>query len=331
VTDPDIPGPRLHAAHLPQHDPSDPVESAVVASLMRSWPRRAAVKKPAPDLDDLFDEQHTDFPEVMLPFHTHPRYRALDDTRRARLRAWGWIAYNKNVVDIEQHVVNPGFALLTGDRFGLGLSDTTVVAVMQAMVDEQYHTLMHHQANLLTRRRRGWPLPDAVLPACRTVRDQRRAVAEAPDSRAVALVQLAFTTVAETSISAYLGLLTGDPDLQPVNRATVAVHRRDELCHASLTGELLPVLLTALDDRDRVRLLDALAGAVAAFTGPDLDTWAAIVAHEQVPGGEQMLADTAEALADSPVVQDCSAVLRLCAAVGLGDELAARWPWPSPN
>ncbi|WP_455901805.1 AurF N-oxygenase family protein [Rhodococcus gordoniae] len=328
MTESDTPGGQLRAPELPPHDPSDPAESAVITGLVRSWPRRAAVKKTEVDLDALFDPHRADFPEQMLPFAEHRRYLALDEAQRARLRAWAWIAYNKSVVDIEQHVVNPGFGLITDDVFGFGPSDRVVTGVLQAMVDEQYHTLMHQQANALTRRRRGWALPESVLPLCPTVREHRAAVARAEDPRAAALVQLAFTTVAETSISAYLALLTTDPQVQPVNRATVAVHRRDELCHASLAGGLLTAVLTELDDADRVRLLDALGAAVAAFTGADTSTWAAIIAHENIPGGDELVADTIAVSEGRPVVQDCTAIRRLCAALGLGEELDARWPWP---
>jgi len=41
--------------------------------------------------------------------------------------------------------------------------------------------------------------------------------------------------------------------VQPVNRATVAVHRRDELCHATLTGELFGLLPSDLHEPDAVR------------------------------------------------------------------------------
>ncbi len=314
---------RLRPPELPEHDATDPVAAAVIRGLTRSWPRRAAVKKPEPDLDALFEPDRDDFPDALLPFHTHPRYAALDEPARARLRAWGWIAYNKNVIDIEQYVVNPGFGLITSDVFGLAPPDAVVLGVMQAMVDEQYHTLMHQNGNALTRRRRGWALPDAVLPACRTLRAHRDAVQRSTDPRHEALVQLAFTTVAETSISAYLALFTGDETVQPVNRATVAVHRRDELCHATLTGELFTTVFTELDVADRERLFEALTAGIDAFTGGDMTTWAAIVEHEGIPGGREMLADTAAATADQPVVQDTSAIRRLCASVGAVEEFDA--------
>jgi len=327
MAEPDITSLRaqLRPPSLPRHDPTEPVESSVIRALTRSWGIRATVKKREPDLDDLFDPDRLDFPEVLIPFHTHRRYRELDERRRARLRAWAWIAYNKNVVDIEQYVVNPGFASVTGDALGIGPHDTLVLGVMQAMVDEQYHTLMHHNASALTRRRRGWMLPESVLPPSRTVRAHRDAVARAGSPRAEALVRLAFTTVAETSISAYLGLLTEDDALQPVNRATVALHRRDELCHSSLAAELLKIVFAELGRTDRRVLLDALADGIVAFTGGDAATWAAIVEHERIPGGKELIAEAVAAAESGRVVQDCSAIRSLCTELGVADELHIDW------
>lgn len=316
---------RLRPPALPGHDVADPVESSVIRALTRSWGIRATVKKREPDLDDLFDPERRDYPDELIPFHTHRRYRDLDEHRRARLRAWAWIAYNKNVVDIEQFVVNPGFAAVTNDVLGIGPADTVVLGVMQAMVDEQYHTLMHHNASALTRRRRGWVLPESVLPASRTVRAHRDAVAGAESPRAEALVRLAFTTVAETSISAYLALLTEDDTLQPVNRATVALHRRDELCHASLAAEILRIVFADLGRTDRRVLLDALAAGIVAFTGSDTATWSAIVEHERIPGAQELIAETAAAARSERVVQDCSAIRSLCTELGVADDLHVDW------
>ncbi|MCD2144737.1 diiron oxygenase [Gordonia paraffinivorans] len=219
-------------AHLPQLDPSNPVETAVIRGLVRGWPRRATVRRrepelDAPTMDELYDEGLADFPEAMLPFAGHPLWERLDDERRTRVRAWAWIAYNKNVIDIEQDVVTPAFGLLFRDAFGTGLSDADRAAVVQSMVDEEYHTLMHLNASTLTRWRRGWELPDATLPKSLTARRHREALARAASPRSAALTSLAYATVAETSITDYLTLVAEDPTIQPVHRATIALHRRD--------------------------------------------------------------------------------------------------------
>ena len=97
-----------------------------------------AAELDGPTMDDLYDDDCVDYPETLLPFAGHPGWNGLDEDRRSRVRAWGWIAYNKNVVDIEQDVVTPGFGLLFRDAFGTGFSDAGRAAVVQSMVDEEY-------------------------------------------------------------------------------------------------------------------------------------------------------------------------------------------------
>ncbi|MFD4182149.1 diiron oxygenase [Rhodococcus sp. NPDC058514] len=310
---------------LPDCDESDPVESAVIRGLVRSWPARATVRRAEPDLDDLFDPSKADFSEDLIPFREHDLYRCLDETKKARLRAWGWIAYNKNVMDVEQFVVNPGFQLLSRDAFGTGLGDRHRAAAVQSMVDEEYHTLMHLNASALTRSRRGWPLREDELPPSQTVRRHHSEVSRHTDPRAAALTTLAFTTVAETSISSYLGLMTEDESVQPVNRATVALHRRDELCHSSITGDLVTLVYDRLDADDRRTLLEGLSAGVDAFTANDMRTWLAILEHEQVTGAGTIIADaTADSVA-KPMVQDCSAIRRLCEKLGVAKEIRDDW------
>ena len=202
--------PGVSPPSLPEYDASDPVESAIVRRLASNWARRATVKKAEPELDDLFDSSLSDYPEALLPFAEHPTYLALSPEQKQRLQAWAWIAFNKNVMDIEKYVVNPGFDVLAEDRLGVGLGDWAAVAVNQAMVDEQYHTLMHFNASSATRRGRGWGLPAKALPDVLTVRTRAQALDAAEGPRKIALTQLAFMTVAEVSITAYLDLISDD-------------------------------------------------------------------------------------------------------------------------
>ncbi|GAB86556.1 diiron oxygenase [Gordonia rubripertincta] len=299
--------------HLPEHDTSDPVESAVIAGLVRSWPRRATVRRTEPELDiptmdDLYDDARDDYPEVLLPFAGHPTWERLDEDVRTRVRAWAWIAYNKNVVDIEQDVVTPGFGLLFRDVFGTGFSDADRAAVVQSMVDEEYHTLMHLNASALTRRRRGWALSDSTLPESSTARRHRESFAQAESPRAAALTTLAYATVAETSIADYLSLIAGDRTIQPVHQATIALHRRDERAHASVATEMIALVHDKLDPDDRNILARALRDGVDAFTATDGAVWSAILAAEQVPGAEQMMRDVAEDPERRRFLQDCSAI-----------------------
>ena len=301
---------------LPDVDADCSAETAVIRGLVRSWPRRATVRRAEPELDgptmdELFDPARSDYPESMVPVSGHRVYADLDERTRARIGAWGWIAYNKNVMDVEQYVVTPAFGLLFRDVFGTGFSDTSRASVMQVMVDEEYHTLMHLNASALTRRRRGWALPDAALPESLMVRRHRRAVAAAPDARSAALTTLAYATVAETSIASYLGMLSGDEEIQPVNRATVALHRRDECAHASVSEEMTAMVYERSGAHDREVLVAALRAGVEAFTATDVGVWSAILRAEGVADPDVVVREAVEDPGRSGAGLDCGAVDRL--------------------
>lgn len=332
--------PSEHGAvtgRLPEYDADNAVESAVIRGLVRSWPRRATVRRTEPDLDvptmdDLYDPARTDYPDALLPFAGHPVYENLDDDARARLGAWGWIAYNKNVVDMEQDLVTPAFGLLFRDVFGTGFSDAARAAVVQAMVDEEYHTLMHLNGSALTRRARGWALPDAALPESGTVRAYRAAVTRAASPREAALTTLARATVAETSIGDYLALIADDRSIQPVHQATVALHRRDETAHASVAVEMVTLVHDALDERDRRTLAAELRAGVDAFTATDLRVWQAILHAEAVPGADDMLREVADDPERRRRVENCSAVDRLLDRFGhLGSGVGTQSPGRRPT
>ncbi|QPG88082.1 diiron oxygenase [Rhodococcus qingshengii] len=303
--------PGVSPPSLPEYDASDPVESAIVRRLASNWARRATVKKAEPELDDLFDSSLSDYPEALLPFAEHPIYLALSPEQKQRLQAWAWIAFNKNVMDIEKYVVNPGFDVLAEDRLNVGLGDWAAVAVNQAMVDEQYHTLMHFNASSATRRGRGWGLPAKALPDVLTVRSRAQALDAAGDPRKIALTQLAFMTVAEVSITAYLDLISDDPGVQSINRATIRLHARDEYCHASIAGELAVLVWDSLGGGDRSYLLEGFEDAMRAFSGTDFGAWRAIMEIEAIPGGRKMLDDVALEPHNELFVQDYSGITSL--------------------
>lgn len=310
---------------LPEYDAEDPVESAVVRRLAGNWGNRATVKKAEPELDDLFEHDKHDFPEELMPFAEHDTYRNLPEITRRKLRAWGWIAFNKNVMDVEQHVVNPGFSLLAQDAFDTGMGDVLSIAVTQAMVDEQYHTLMHLNASALTRRKRGWALRERSLPFSATVRRRHAAQADSTDSAGAALSALAFTTVAEISITSYLDLIEDNDVIQPVNRATVKLHNRDEYCHASIADEMAVIVFESLDSAERRQFLDGLADGMDAFSGTDFSTWSAILRQEGVPDHERMLREIQTDGSRRKLVQDYSGIRSLCRKLDVEDEIGIEW------
>ncbi|AOW92068.1 N-oxidase [Rhodococcus sp. WMMA185] len=310
---------------LPEHDPTDPVESAVITRLVRNWGQRATVKKPEPDLDELFDRDKRDYPNELLPFADHDRFLGLTDDQQDQLRAWAWIAFNKNVMDIEQYVVNPGFDLVAHDGLDTGLGDTFALAVHQAMVDEQYHTLMHLNASAVTRRQRGWALPNDALPDVMTLRRQREVAAADPDSRRKAISLFAFMTVAEVSISSYLDLISENDVIQPINRATVRLHNRDEYCHSSIADEIAGIVYDTLRPDERRHFLDGLVHAMNAFSSNDYSTWRTIVELMELEGGHAMIDDAEHDTSHSKLVQDFSGIHKLCRNLGVAEEMSFQW------
>ncbi|WP_411146851.1 AurF N-oxygenase family protein [Streptomyces sp. x-80] len=310
---------------LPEHDPNDAVENAILSRLADNWHRRATVKRREESLDDVFERDRPDFPVALLPFRNHPTYLGLDDKVKAKILAWGWVAFNKNIMDIEQYVVNPGFSLIVKDAFDTGLGETMAIAVTQAMVDEQYHTLMHLNASAVTRRQRGWRMPDSALPlGYKTRRHANRlAAAETPEQQV--LVSLAFTTVAEISINAHLDLIAEDHEIQPVNRMTAVLHNRDEYCHASIASTVVQEAWKRFTADQRGYFLTALADGMEAFAAHDFTTWARIMELLGVAGGGQMLRDIENTSGSGRLLQDFSGLRQLYQEMDVLDAVPFDW------
>ncbi len=311
--------------HLPAFDRNDPVENAVITRLAGNWARRASVKRGEPDLDDLFELDRPDYPEHLLPFRDHPAYLALDDEKRRKLLSWAWVAFNKNVMDNEQRVVNPGFELIFRNAFDTGLGESSITAAAQAMVDEQYHTLMHLNASSVTRRRRGWRMHENDLPVAKKARRHEARRAEAEHRWQRELTTLAFTTVSEMSINAYLNLIADDPDVQPVNRVTADLHNRDEYCHSSISKEVAKAVYARLDAPRKEYFLDALSDGLRAFGANDFTTWRRVIELVGVEGGEQMMRDVEHDAERSMLVQDYSGLYNLCAEMEAIDDIRFDW------
>jgi alpha-N-dichloroacetyl-p-aminophenylserinol N-oxygenase len=316
---------------IPEFDPTDVNERAVVRRLAGNWHRRATVKRDEPNLDALFEPDRPDYPERILPFHDHPTYQGLDPARRSELLSWAWIAYNRHTVIAEQRVANPAFALVMEGEYPGLRGEALNLSLAQAMVDEQYHTLMHINASAVTRRQRGLALPDAELPLSHTARAHERMRDQAGDRAERSLVTLAFATVSEISINAYLDLLADDQEIQPVNRTTAVLHNRDEYCHAAISAVLAEVVYAQLDAGRRRAFLDALVAGLEAFVATDYTTWQRIVDLMGIPGGHEMLADCRADRGRSRLVRDYTGLYELVRTLGVTDDVDFDWSTSQVN
>ncbi|GAA1888985.1 AurF N-oxygenase family protein [Streptantibioticus ferralitis] len=310
---------------VPRHDPDDPVEHAVIRRLVGNWHRRATVKRDEPDLDELFELERPDYPEGILPFHDHPTYQALDPEKRSEVLSWAWIAYNRHTVMAEQKVANPAFALVMEGEYPALSGEALNLSLAQAMVDEQYHTLMHLNASAVTRRRRGRAMLDTDLPMSHTARMHQQLRDAAGERWQRSLTTLAFATVSEISINAYLDLLADDTEIQSINSTTAKLHNRDEYCHASISAVLAEVVYEKLDQTRRRYFLDMLMEGLDAFVTNDYTTWHRIMDLAGVAGGHEMLADCQAESGRKRLVRDYTGLHKLVEQMGVTDQVDFDW------
>lgn len=301
------------------------VENAIISRLAGNWHRRATVKREEPALDELFDSERPDYPVRILPFRDHPLWEGLAEEQRSRILSWAWVAYNRHTVMAEQRVANPAFALvMEGEYPGLGGPDLTT-ALAQAMVDEQYHTLMHINASELTRRHRRLALPDHALPLSHTARTHERLREQCSQRWERSLTTLAFATVSEISINAYLDLIAEDTEIQVVNSTTANLHNRDEHCHAAISDELAKVVYEILPLAQQRFFLDMLLAGLEAFTATDYATWERIFELERIADADAMLQEVQGDPSVSRIVRDYSGLYGLLRDMDVLDQVEFDW------
>jgi hypothetical protein len=239
--------------------------------------------------------------------------------------AWAWVAFNKHISDTERYVVNPTFTLLTTDTYDTGLDESMVTAVTQAMVDEQYHILIHLNAITVTRRQRGWPMPESALPMGIKARRHRARVAAGTTGWERDLSRLAFCTVAEISINSYLDMIADDTEIQPINSVTADLHNRDEYCHSSIADQIAKAVYARLDDEKRRYFRESLAEGLEAFSATDFLTWERIVDILEIEGGAAMVHDTAHDRSAKRLLQNFSGLHRFCVDLDIVDDVPFDW------
>lgn len=247
-------------------------ERDLIAGLAARWGQRAVVKQDELDLDEHYDPDLPDFPDHLVPALQLPGTESLDDEARHQILAAAWILYNAKTAAVEDEVVLPACRLMLDQRIPVRHDQSTVAALQQTIIDEHYHILMCHNAVGVTRRRRGLEDLNFDPHGWSVVRglDGCRAGLAGP---ARDLTEIGFALAAETTISGYLSALSTADDIQPMNRITTGLHRRDESGHAVIFRELACSLYDNLDPADQELFRNALAAGLAAFCAPDFDPW----------------------------------------------------------
>ncbi len=277
-----------------EHEPLALGARDVLRGSSQSWLRRAQVKVGGVEERLRFQQEAPDFPEALLPFHSHPAYRALPALERARILTCGWVAYNAKTVVVETEIVTPVCTgLLRGDLPGVD-DPWARRAVAEALVDEAYHTYLAVAVTNLSKEARGLEPPLAEFELARNVRafDNR-----AGSKRTAALSRLAVATVSELLISNYLLSLSRDQSIQPIHRESVASHLQDELSHGSIFAELAQRVCRHLDAHELDAFSRQLALSAVWFSHNEWRVWSSILDYLRVPARRDLVAYAREAAA----------------------------------
>lgn len=293
---------------------------ALLGRIAKGWGQRAQVKQR--ELDLACDASRPDFLESLLPFHLHPLYEALDEQVKSRILSCGWLIYNEKTVAIELDIVSPAcHDILYENVPGLD-TEWAKEIVCETLVDEAYHLLLVKNANRLTREVRD--LSHIRIPQFALVRQMQEEQARHTPAWAPMLVRLSTAVVSEIFISDYLHQLSEEESIQPLNRATVAAHRHDELAHSKIFAELTRNFFQALSSSQKSFFAETLPKSIHWFADKELDLWLDVLKQLGVSRASTIIEDSRQINQVALERVDYSGVIQLAEDVGILDTREGR-------
>ncbi|GGE88445.1 MULTISPECIES: diiron oxygenase [Stappia] len=258
-----------------------------LATLGKSWDERVAVRKERLDLTQYYDPSIPDFPVSLVPFWDDEDFANLDPDFKLRFLAVAWLAYNEKAIYLEEAIVQPACALLFRNELpGVGAAQTKQV-IAQIQVDEQFHILMCLDICRVSRLRHG--LEDYTMPEPALGTHLKELVRNAADADDARIAQVAYASVAEMSINAYLNEVAGDMTIQPLNRINTDMHRQDEAAHGIGFSEIVGSVYRRMSTVQRDRFRAYIGVALRDFTKPDETYWASMLDYLDVPNRDAIL------------------------------------------
>jgi len=290
----------------------------VCTLLADSWSSRVAVKTGKLDIENYYDPSIPDYPPDLVPFAEDSRYQVLSAAIQQKILAGAWVVYNEKTIDIETSVVAPACELLLKGAFkGLDTSAAKRV-IAQTLVDEQFHILMCLDASLMTRKMHS--IEELQIPESLTVKELRKAKEAADGNRNADIIQLAFATVAEVTINAYLDLLASNNEIQPFNRETTNLHRKDESAHNKIFREVLKDIYKNFYENEKEIFITGLGQGLSSFIKVDLSAWQAILLFLEVKGVNDIVDSYIRKIGNKKMVRDYSGFRDLLSELGIDEK-----------
>ena len=295
----------------PDGQSTDAEERTRVRRLAEAWYRRASVRSSFDSLrwDETYDPSIPDYPVALLPFAEDPRFADADPSQQERVLTMSWIVYNERVIAAEEQVAIPTFAAIRHGSFTGTEGFQLQRALQQSYLDEVWHTYLHMMVMQRTREERRPDVP--TFPSTVSL----RRLLEASDVVDVEwkrqLLKLAWTTVAEVSVNAYLSLLSDDQTIQPLHSLVPRLHARDEAAHSSIMIDACKAIYLKMTSSEREFFVGALPQAVAAFSAQDFAVWRIILSHAGFADTTDIVEDCSRQASSQLLVRDFSGVERM--------------------
>jgi hypothetical protein len=297
------------------------IDGETLRRLARSWPTRATIRTNFEPLSDPsgYDLGRPDYPPGLLPFADHPTFLRAPEEQRQQVLTFAWLMYNERVIEAEECIVNPALALIVRGDIPAPGGFVLRAAVQQAHIDEAWHSYMHMLAMEKTRSlRRVRDEPDHTVGV--THRGLLGALAANPPGWPQHLLRLAWATVSEATINAYLYLVAQNKAIQPHHSLVARLHARDEAAHSSVMIEACKNIYHSLDRERRQSFAASLPLAFDAFADHDFVVWRNILDRVGVRGSREIVEDSSQLAEQRRLVRDDSGMRRLVRALEI-DEL----------
>ena len=294
----------------------------VLNKMSSFWGERAQVKEQEFDINLVYNPAEDDFIDELIPINNHPKFKENYEEFRTSLLACGWIAYNEKTIAIESEIITPiCIDLIHGDIPG-SQNEAVRWAASETLVDESYHVLMVVNAMRACKKVRD--LNDLRLGSFDLVTKMNEEKANASEAWQKQIIQLVTGIVSEVFISDYLGLLSDEKNIQPINRMTTNAHRLDELAHSGIFRSFTHQIYHQLNDKQKTFFSKTLAKPIKWFASRELEIWRQILNYLDFPHSDEIINDCYTQGSSDLTRIDYSELIQLSSSVGILDSSVGR-------
>lgn len=259
-------------------------------SAFTKWDERASVRS-APRRVLQPESTLALFPEELVPIASHPLVRALGPDVLAEIQTRQMYRYLHFTAKLEYLVVNHVTLGIANGSIRVPIPEQMRFDAFKIYCDEAYHAYFSvdliRQAEALTNLAAPKLDDDPYfLERLRTMQAQH-------EPRLAGLIELAFTIVSETLISATLTDVARGERVDPAVTDTVRDHAVDEGRHHAYFASYLKFLWATLDTGERDFVARLFPKLIDVFLDPDRPSIAAELAAYRMPNDQiqQVLAD----------------------------------------